>query len=164
MQSISRGCILIDLVLHCLLVQNVLVDHDALILVWRQVWRNEEVDVVLYQQLTGVAFWVLEIDVQSQLVAQTDVLRVDRLAAVLERVGQIERHGKAMRLVEKGVGVLNAIGDGARRVGWHVAFGHSNLHVLLMAYAPTGVVCKQLARFYQLHLDGRYLDALSEGD
>lgn len=162
MQPVCRGSILVHLILNGLLVQDVVVDDYALVFVRREIRRDEEVDVVLDQKLAGVALWVLEVDIQPKLVRQTDVLRIHRLPAALERLGQIQGHAEAMRLIKELVCLFHAAWNHARRVLWHVVLGYSDLDVRLVADAPSSVLCKQLPSLYELHPDGRNLDAFSE--
>jgi hypothetical protein len=131
-------------------------------LVRGEVGRYEQVDVVLDQELAGVALGVLEVDVQPQLVREADVLCVDGLSAVLQRLGQVQSHGEAVRFVEEVVCVVDVVRDEVCRVLRQIGFLHCNLDVSLVAYPPASVLCEQLSRLDQLHLDGRDLDALPQ--
>jgi hypothetical protein len=120
--------------------------------------------VVLHQKLGCVAFRVVQIDIQSQLVSKANILGIHRLSAGFQGLGKIDGHVEAVRFVEKLVSVLDAVGHPVFIVVRHCAFLVNDHHVVLVANTPPCIIAKQLSRLDKLHLNGGYLDALSQRD
>ena len=67
-----------------------------------------------------------------------------------------------MRLVEELICLVKAVRNPVCGIVRHVAFGHGNLDVRLVAYPPASVVCEELTGLDKLHLNSRYLHAFAE--